>query len=102
MSKPKHTPGPWAVEQVAGSTVYINQGYLKRRNIFKGEFKLPELALGDATLIAAAPCILEALEAMIETGSLSRVAITDLQTDLAEDAAYLNAYAALKKAKGDQ
>jgi hypothetical protein len=100
MTKPHspHTPGPWRVnEDAAGITVVDSEGWIVAEGI--GGF---ENERGTARLIAAAPELYEACEAMI------RLADMGLEESLREPeeggnyAAYNRAKAALAKARGQQ
>lgn len=89
-SKPKHTPGPWTVNQQTNNVVKGNQFVVC----------LNEVNQTNAALIAAAPCMLEALEqAEIAIGEVAKQ--SDVSMPQLADAFHAIA-AAILKAKGEQ
>lgn len=103
MSTPKHTPGPWV--------------YSKRKNLIQSEewrhvaiptnpsstsFKKEHESEieANANLIAAAPCMLVALESLL-LGRDSLRARLSYEEQLILDAAFAPAIEAIKKAKGE-
>lgn len=87
----KHTPGPWSV---GGSTEYINQ--LRIEPTIGIVFGAGDEIKANARLIAAAPEMLEALEAIIERWD------TPSWKDVPHTATYINsARAVVAKAKGE-
>ena len=92
-----HTPGPWDVAQGNGREVFAREfpvayAYDGTTGKPTGD-DIPERAQANARLIAAAPELLEALEAITATSTL--------QTTEAFTAAIKRAEAAIRKAKGD-
>ena len=100
----KHTPGPWCVRDLPTAQRYIGPSYdggapsvafvLARVNV-------PDERLdADARLIAAAPELLEALQAMLREFGYNRVHPLGLVHD--EHAALSAAISAIAKATGEQ
>lgn len=66
MSKPKHTPGPWAVERVTRTMTNVTKNSVTQHLEFKvnGPSRWNE---HDARLIAAAPLMLEVAESLLRS-----------------------------------
>ena len=66
MSTPKHTPGPW---EVVGSRICTVANDIERITLAKtepgGAFAMSEQQEANATLLAAAPAMYEALKGMV-------------------------------------
>lgn len=91
----KHTPGPWRVKHKAKlgwAGVLTQEGdIIADIDVDGQDFREPEQALDDARLIAAAPDLLTALEAMVRSDSWADA-----------DVKMVNARAAIAKAKGEK
>lgn len=88
--KPKYTPGPWAVnDMVANYVVYKPNG----KGIARTDYH-NEQALADATLMAAAPEMLEALKLW------QRLIVTSPDADRSQ-LAYLNSVIAKAEGRGE-
>jgi len=99
MSEANHTPGPW---KAWCRSVYYEGGEWPKSDFLQWEIEGPEIPDGrgsyyqaDAQLIAAAPDLLEALEACLETWKT-----TGVSNGAIEDAKQ-QARAAIAKAKGE-
>lgn len=71
MSTNKHTPGPWAIERdhIGPRSQNDDQSYgMLIQVAYLERYDWPENAEANARLIAAAPELLEALEAIINDG----------------------------------
>ena len=98
MGDAKHTPGPWA--RGWGNFVYREDGSVKDGQSLiatcvplNGTAEKLQTAFANATLIAAAPDLLAALEAMVETFGWQSP-----NANAAVDAAIAEAQAAIDKA----
>ncbi len=94
----KHTPGPWFTEQhVDRNTLWIGTAEDYIGEIYKASpgFSISEAqAQANARLIAASPCLLEALEAYVtHFGD----AMSDIELELKE-----KALTAISRARGQQ
>lgn len=100
----KHTPGPWTYtpQPVESNGFYIQTFDMSHRNTFIGEagggLQTPQEIKANAKLIAAAPDLLEALEALMEeyenignTGDCGYFAADQQEV-------YIKAMAAIRKA----
>ncbi len=107
MTKAKHTPGPWVIGTSEGRVLsrWDGIGYWEIANAtvtdFRGDSGEVYFAGGaqeaNARLIAAAPDLLEALEAMVaDWGKLASVV-----KPLGEESSLRKARAAIAKAKGE-
>lgn len=66
MSTPKHTPGPWTVEdRTERLAIFPTVGDAEIASITWEDDEDEDVALADAHLIAAAPDLLEALKAFV-------------------------------------
>jgi hypothetical protein len=107
----KHTPGPWALEQCGENTIKIFKATDKRRGriatIKTKDSSWLELDQADAKLIAAAPELLQALEAYIKEVKEQALALGWKSAEQYQDFvgtpgdAYDKALAAIAKAKGE-
>lgn len=97
MSKAKHTPGPWKVASAAAcaeiEVMEIAEVAHLRVIPAAGGWPAPGEPEVDASLIAAAPELLEALQRLIDSGDVR---------DAAEKGAVSMARAAIAKATGEQ
>lgn len=64
------TPGPWAIELESESNSIVNRNFDGDEWCIAEVYRLSEIDLANARLIAAAPELLEALEAL--TGQLEK------------------------------
>lgn len=97
MSKPEHTPGPWTVEERVTDDL-IGGG----RSWYIGEADAPSIVFAneaDAKLIAAAPELLEHLEALMATEARG---CPDWRECEVHEPLWAPIYAAIAKAKGEQ
>ena len=86
----KHTPGPWKI--VDAWNYYMVEGQNDEEIIWQdGPYQTPVINKANACLIAAAPDLLEALEAIVGDSSIQRVS----------DDLHAKARAAIAKAKGE-
>lgn len=86
----KHTPGPWKI--VDAWNYYMVEGQNDEEIIWQdGPYQTPTINKANACLIAAAPDLLEALEAIVGNSSIQRVS----------DELHAKARAAIAKAKGE-
>ena len=106
-----HTPGPWTSEQTRGNNIYehrIMSGYkeiatMSTKGYFlKGpnETEHAQAIKADASLIAAAPDLLSALEALIESVS-PHIFKLGVKKGFHEMLALEAAKTAVQKAKGE-
>ena len=94
----KHTPGPWSVERRSAEDVRIVDGNPNTTIATLGNW-LPEFRAerdANARLISAAPDMFEALER-----TLSWLASYQANAAMADNGPYMQARAALKKARGE-
>lgn len=100
MKHAKHTPGPWAtISRVEGNHVGPDAKRAKEFDICI----TPQTEEGraNARLIASAPCLLEALEQLLDAvGILRQSGVNVLAVPQAVKAREL-AHAAIKKARGE-
>ena len=92
----KHTPGPWVADAPCPASIWAGDFQVATCKTANGDGvgmdATPwDVATANARLIAAAPDLLEALEAVIANGADSAPGL----------GAYLNARAAIAKAKGE-
>lgn len=109
MSKQQHTPGPWHVVLSDNATPHIlhehgcdssDCGDLSSRVcVMPAEIVADYNSLANASLIAAAPELLEALEAVLSAEPADGAYL--LGETESERAAYANARAAIAKARGE-
>ena len=92
MSKPEHTPGPWTAHEHEFEFGWAIEG---PPSWGKGHFK----HRSDARLIAAAPELLEHLEALMATEARG---CPDWQECEVHEPLWAPIYAAIAKAKGEQ
>lgn len=86
----KHTPGPWKI--VDAWNYYMVEGQNDEEIIWQdGPYQTPTINKANACLIAAAPDLLEALEAIVGDSSIQRVS----------DELHAKARAAIAKAQGE-
>ncbi len=101
MSKSKHTPGPWKVQRREG---YVGQWEVV--STCETEWWIADAAPynerqeENARLIAAAPELLEALEAVLYWAELIAGDTTDKEAAANEEASIALARAAIAKARG--
>jgi len=100
MTQAKHTPGPWHVGvRQAEQIVYDENGWaVANATVHHGESNIPE-SKANARLIAAAPDLLAALEAIAEAASCGAGCHDDVMQDALQECGTL-ASAAIAKAKG--
>ncbi|QEL18751.1 hypothetical protein PX52LOC_05788 [Limnoglobus roseus] len=95
MTKATHTPGPWRVDSGMGSLSYVRakSGELVASCTWMHSDGKPIEAQANARLIAAAPDLLDALEAMWDSACTNA-------SSTPSKAAFIKAHAAINKAKG--
>ena len=100
MSKPKHTPGPWRYKPATANHRINMYGDDGRQSVC-----FDVSGIGDAQLIAAAPCMLEALELALENHVLMLAELKDLGAPPKLIAAFMvdekKIETAIKKARGE-
>ncbi len=65
-----HTPGPWDFEAEPGYGVYVGNDDGNVAEVLCDQVRITDpIAIANARLIAAAPDLLEALEALVERGT---------------------------------
>ncbi len=95
MKQPKHTPGPWTVYETPRSFV-IETVNVHRSELATVDKQSATDASLNARLIASAPCLLEALEAVLMAGVFH-----ETSDDKRASEAIRLANAALAKARGE-
>ncbi len=109
MSMTKHTPGPWTYKimpiepyhRVPEISIYNADGQDFIRQSYDTYSDQATLLEGDACLIAAAPEMLEALEALLDfVNSIDTIRVMDQKGFL--PTCIVNSKSAIAKAKGEQ
>ncbi len=99
MNNTKHTPGPWMAGQIGEKDIPIFAQGKDIGNVYGGEVDYSEFC-SNARLIAAAPEMLEALEAMLDAfGVMRKAGVNVLGFETAVEAR-IKAHAAIAKATG--
>ena len=91
-----YTKGPWIIEKKENCRHMIKSGIFDVANINGSQCQN-----ADATLIAAAPDLYEALKAIMDAVDMGDELEHMLDCDDAERCAYCQAKAAIKKAEGE-